>query len=72
MELVEILRGIIKGVCQMGFVLCRDAKAKYVDFLTKLAPQWCEQTSTNEAGAEGESNASGGSFGLKVSTMRVV
>ena len=54
----------------MGIVLSREAKAKYVDFLTKLAPQWNEQTFTSDESAESESNSIGGSFGMKVSTMK--
>lgn len=51
-------------------IITREAESKYVDFVTKLVPQWkqadhCENLETTDSG---ESNMSGG-FGLKVSTI---
>ena len=49
-----------------------DAENKYIDFVTKLVPQWkqadhCETLETTDSG---ESNMTGG-FGMKVSTMTI-
>lgn len=53
-------------------IISREAENKYVDFVTKLVPQWkqadhCETLETTDSG---ESSMSSG-FGMKVSTMTI-
>ena len=44
----------------------REAKAKYVEFVTKLSPEWL-QGKENEKGEDSTDEG----FGLKVSTMQL-
>ena len=47
----------------------RAAEEKYIDFVTKLAPQWKEGAVSEQASEEDGGNSSGAGFGLKVSKI---
>ena len=47
----------------------REAEEKYIDFVTKLAPQWKEGGSSDQTAREDGGNSSGAGFGLKVSKI---
>ena len=67
------MRERLQSACNWNGVICREAQQKYVEYVTKLSPQWMqgdeELLNTSEASSTSSHEERG--FGKTVSSMKI-